>query len=114
MIRAALLNRRATIERLSIPSLQDSLGEQVKLWETYRENVPLMIQALNANERAMLGSTGVDVSHRGYMNPLNEALTERDRLLVDGEIYYIGFVDNVAGLNHHWELALSQTIDGGN
>lgn len=113
MIRRAMLNKLATIERVTVPELRDELGAAVVLWETYRENVPIMIQALSANERAMLGSTGVDVTHRGFCNPLGEMLTERDRLSVDGITYEITYVDDVAGLSHHLELGLTQNIDGG-
>ena len=113
MIRAKMLNRKATIERVTVPELRDELGAAVVLWETYLENIPVMVQALSANERAMLGSTGVDVSHRLFMNPLSEALTERDRMEIDDEIYDIHYVDDVAGMGHHWEVATSKQIDGG-
>jgi len=116
-IPVALLNKTATIQRddgLSTTT-QDDLGELTHDWADYYTDWPINIQSLSAEERAMMGSTGVEVSHRGFVNPLGTGytLTEKDRLVIDSEIYEIIYIDNPAGLDHHWELSLIRLIDGG-
>lgn len=109
-----VLNRTAGISRHDSDYSQDEYGEISNDWSVPSETFAVHVQALGADERAMLGSQGIEVTHRAWMNPwTGTAFTEKDRLEIDSELYQIVYIDNVAGLDHHWELILTRLMDGG-
>jgi len=115
-IPARLLNQTMTIKRLGPATtyVQDAYGEQIKSWEDV-EDVPVMIQALNADERTMLGSEGVDIAFVAFCNMLTsgEVPAEKDRGEVGTDIYEFTHVDDVANLHHHYEIEMVRIVDGG-
>mgnify|MGYP001575306510 CR=1 FL=1 len=106
------LLQACNVERVTNPGSRDSMGGEVAAWGALIANMPCMIQALNANERAMFGGAGVDVSHRLFCEVQTETLTARDRVRVGEIIYGITHVDNVAGLSDHLEITLQEIQHG--
>jgi len=89
----------------------DTIGGAVETW-TYEDIfIPCRVVALSGTERAMIGSRGVDITHRIFCRPKDE-LNEKDRLEGDA-IYQIEFVNNVDAMGHHMELLCREIRDGG-
>jgi len=116
VIPAALLNTEWVIERVANVAAKTDYGEQFPVWAELA-TVNMHVQDLSADERAILGSGGVNVTKRAWLNPIDGiTLTEKDRVrlnVTDGMICNITHVDNPANLNHHWELELEVIYDGG-
>lgn len=105
---SSIYNQSANIERNPTPGVADSQGGAVRNWAILLSGTPCMIQALSANERAMYGSDGVEVTHRMFCNPQSEIINERDRVKIGTIVYDIILVDDVAGLSDHLELTLRE------
>ena len=111
---AYVLNKTAGIERHDSSFTPDAYGEATGEYSTADEFFAINVQMASAEKRSMLGSTGIDVTHMGYMNPwTGDEFTEKDRLIIDGVRYYIHSINDPAGLGHHWELQLVSAKDGG-
>lgn len=106
------MNQTVDIHRAS-QYAPGKLGGQLPTFGVLLEDVPCMIQALSASERAILGSEGVEITHRMFCELQSETLTEKDRVVAGSTIYEINLVDDVAGMNHHLELLLTEIRDGG-
>lgn len=111
---AYVLNKTAGIERHDGSFSHDEYGDTGELYSDAAEFFAINVQMASAEKRSMVGSTGIDVTHMGYMNAwTGDAFTEKDRLIIDGVRYYIHSINDPAGLGHHWELQLVSAKDGG-
>ena len=96
-----MLNKTMGLYRST--DVPDSVGGTTEVWLEEQADVPCRVRALSGSERAMLGSTGVDVSHRVYCRPLAD-VNEKDEFR-DGDVYYrITHVNDVDKASHHMEI----------
>jgi len=109
---AGKLTGRCDIERVTNPGSRDPYGGEVPAWGTLLVDVPCLVQAMSASERAMFGGTGVDVTHRLFCLPLSETVTARDRIRMGDRLFQISYVDDVSGLADHLEAALTELEHG--
>lgn len=97
-----LLTSSATTQRVT--NTTSGMGATKQTWETNLASFPCRIWALRASERAMSGSTGVNVTHKMACDIAD--IVEADRVVSGGVTYEVKFVNNVAG--HHLEVELEQ------
>ena len=110
----AFLPQVCTIQRKAVGRSRDAYGTETDIWGDLLTGVPCMIQAASANERGMMGASGVEVTHRLFCESLSDNPTEADRILVGTATYYeIEMVDNPAGLGDHLEIMLREIRQGG-
>ncbi len=98
---AKLLTQRCAVQRMRRTA--DGIGGVDEDWGPHISDLPCLVQAASGTERAMSGSTGVAVTHNMFATA-GADITELDRVVMDGTIYDIRFVDNVR--DHHLEIAL--------
>jgi hypothetical protein len=70
--------------------------------------------ALSLTERAMMGSRGVEVTHRIFMrpDPIRKP-NEKDKLEVCGAIYQLEGINDVDKMGHHIQADCRELRDGG-
>lgn len=97
-----LLNKTADVYRIS--TAIDSLKAHTRTRTLHLEGIPVRLRPLTGRERAMSGTTGVDVTHVLYALPGLD-ISEADEITVDGVTYDVQFVGGDSS-GHHLKLEL--------
>jgi head-tail adaptor len=108
----SLMNQQARLYRRTVAD--DAIGGQVETWRPTRLFMPCRIQALSLTERAMMGSRGVDVTHRIFLrpDPIRKP-NEKDKLLIGGVTYQLEGINDVDKMGHHIQADAREMRDGG-
>jgi len=99
-----MLKQSATVSRPT--ASEDSYGDNVLTYST-SSTIKCLIQPKGGRERAMAGSTGVEVTHTMYCLYAADVV-ESDRIVVGSTIYDVVFVADSAGMNHHKQIDLRE------
>ena len=110
-----MMNSQARLYRRTVAD--DAIGGQVETWRPTRLFIPCRVMALSLTERAMMGSRGVDVTHRIFMrpDPIRKP-NEKDKLEIgglDGVTYQIEGINDVDKMGHHIQADCRELRDGG-
>jgi head-tail adaptor len=108
----SLLNKQARLWRRSVTA--DTIGGSIETWRPTGLFLPVRVQALSLTERGMMGSRGVDVTHRIFMRP--DAIrrpNEKDKLEVGSITYQIEGINDVDKMGHHLQVDARELRDGG-
>jgi SPP1 family predicted phage head-tail adaptor len=95
-----------TATRKTKSAAQNSFGATAETWSG-TTTIRCRIWPVNASERAMAGSTGVDYTHYAVCD-YSTTIDEADRLVVGSTTYHVVGVGNAAGQCHHKKLTLRE------
>lgn len=104
-----LMNQTATFYRAT--RTRDSLKSEAVVWSSLG-TARVRVWALSATERAMLGGTGTDITHRLACRPADFTPLEKDEVQIGSTRYGIKFINDVDAVSHHWQLDLQELRHG--
>jgi SPP1 family predicted phage head-tail adaptor len=107
---AALLNKTATVYRLTPAGQLDEYGTEKDTFQPQPETVRGRLQPVSGRERAMLGSVGVDITHYFYTS-VDANIDEADELQIGSTRYYVLYVGGDSS-EHHKKITLQEQRRG--
>lgn len=105
----SLMNLSGTVYRAT--RTRDALKSEAVVW-TSLGTVACRLSALKATERAMLGGTGTDVTHRLYMRVPSYTILEKDEVEISSVRYEVMFVNDIDKMGHHLSVDVKELRHG--
>jgi len=102
-----LFETTATIQRAA--ESQETDGSLKEVWSDLIADVKCSIQALSASERAAYKKLEVVASFKMFILPQGTDITQKDRVVHNGRVFDIVFVDKWHLIAHHWKLILEES-----
>ena len=101
-----LFETTATIQRAT--RTQQTDGSFDEAWADLIVDVKCSIQAMSGTERAAYKKLEVVAGFKMFILPQSEDVFENDRVVWDGRVFDIVFVDKWHLIEHHWKLLLEE------